>query len=118
MRVRVVGWSVAFAAPFVYHAFAVYPEATGAGLVMCGVLWLVERDAGAATRHATTHGPEPAAPSFLVLVLLGAALGLLPWLHTRYAVLSIVLGAAIVVRLLREGVGPGIAAFLVAIRPL
>lgn len=78
------GWSaVALSAPFFCHAFTVYPDAMGAGLVMVAVLALVDEETG------RDRG----------WVLPGAALAILPWLHTRFLVLAVMLGAAILIRL-------------------
>jgi hypothetical protein len=86
------GWAaVAASTPWVFQSFLVFPEAAGAAAVACG-LWLVLRlDRGAAPRPMT-------------LFATGAALALLPWLHTRFAVLAAGLGLMIVLRLRPLGV--------------
>ena len=76
------GWaSVALTAPFLFQAFTVYPDGLGAVLVMTGIVALVDPDRLSSPLRAAGHG---------------AALALLPWLHTRYALLAVVLGVALV----------------------
>jgi len=77
------GWAaVAFSAPFFFHAFAVYPDAPAAALVSAGLLTMID-------------GPRASNGR---LLLTGIALSLLPWLHTRYALLAAVLGGLILAR--------------------
>ena len=81
------GWAVvALTAPFLFQSFVAYPDALGAGLVMAGVLALVD---GATVRSKR-------------LMLTGIALALLPWLHTRYVVLAVSLGVVLFVRQIGE----------------
>jgi hypothetical protein len=80
------GWATSFAAPFFFHSYAVYPDGLGSVLVATGVLALVRLETGRPMTSARW-------------VLHGAALALLPWLHTRFAVAAAVLGACIVLRL-------------------
>jgi hypothetical protein len=78
------GWAVAtLSAPFLFHAFTIYPDATASVIVLTGVVALVRAAELSSTR----------------LVLHGALLAALPWLHTRYAVLAAALGVAISLRL-------------------
>jgi hypothetical protein len=94
------GWAVvAFAAPFLLESFTVYPDGPGAVIVLTAfwVLWRI--DAGD-TLNART------------LALHGAALAALPWMHTRFALLAILLGLLIVFRLLRTGHPSRISVFL------
>ena len=77
-------------APLVLHGYAVYPDPVGAAAVMAGVLALVALETGAAALGPRAWG------------LIGAALALLPWLHTRFALLAGGLGLAIVLRLRRR----------------
>ena len=80
------GWAAAaLSAPFFFQSFVVYPDAPGAALVMAGVLALVH--------------DKPLSTKWLVAT--GAALALLPWLHTRYVAAAVTLGAVICVRLFR-----------------
>ena len=78
------GWATAaLSAPFFFQSFVVYPDAPGAALVMVGVLTLVDDRPLSPRRIAAT----------------GAALALLPWLHTRYAAAAVMLGLMLCVRL-------------------
>jgi len=79
-------WGTSLGAPFFFHSYAVYPDALGAVLVATGILALVRLE---------TRRPLPP----WRWVLHGAALALLPWLHTRFAVAAAVLGASIALRL-------------------
>jgi hypothetical protein len=82
-----IGWAaVCLSAPFFLHAVAVFPDAAGAVFVMAGVWLLIGLDAGVIV------GPR-------LLVLVGAALAVLPWLHTRFAVLAASIGLAVTIRL-------------------
>jgi hypothetical protein len=76
--------AVAVATPVAFHAFTIYPDGVGGVLVLTGAWALIRRD------------PSPRA-----LAWHGAALGLLPWLHTRFAVLAGLLGLFILLRLPR-----------------
>ena len=76
------GWAaVALTTPFFFQTFVVYPDALGGALVMVGILALI--------------GGQPS-PGRLAAT--GAALATLPWLHTRYAIAAVVLGATILAR--------------------
>ncbi|HYE85207.1 MAG TPA: hypothetical protein VEA16_02540, partial [Vicinamibacterales bacterium] len=82
-----VGVTAVFATtPYFFHTFTIYPEVIGGACVLCGVWLLFEladgRDVGIAT-----------------LAAIGSALAMLPWLHSRFAVLAGVLGLLIVMRL-------------------
>jgi hypothetical protein len=78
------GWATAaLSAPFFFQSFVVYPDAPGAALIMVGVLALVD-DRRLSTRR---------------MVVTGAALALLPWLHTRYAAAAVMLGLMLSARL-------------------
>lgn len=94
------GWAVmAASATWVFQSFLVFPEALGAAAVACG-LWLVLRL------------DRDDAPSGLTIAGVGAALAMLPWLHTRFAVLAAGLGLMVVLRLWRRG--PGVVARFLA----
>ena len=81
------GWAcVALTAPFYFQSFVAYPDALGGALVMAGVLALID--------HADVSGRR--------LLLTGVALAILPWLHTRYALLAISLGVLIAARQPRD----------------
>lgn len=93
------GWAVvASSCMWVFQSFLVFPEALGAGAVATG-LWLVLRL------------DRDRQPGLAAIAFTGAALALLPWLHTRFAVLAAGLGVMILLRLRHAGVRP-IAVFL------
>src|SRR6185503_14686398 len=77
--------AVSLSAPFFFQAFTVYPDAPGAALVMVGLLAL----SSARTTPAR-------------LVSTGAALALLPWFHTRFAVLEASLIAVLLVKVIQS----------------
>lgn len=88
-RAAWVGWAaVMLTTPVVFHAFTVYPDGPGAAAVAVGLAALAALDARGA------GGLSRAA-----LAATGAALAVLPWLHTRFAVVAGVLGLAILLRL-------------------
>jgi hypothetical protein len=77
------GWAtVALTVPFVFEAFTVFPDGLGGSIVMAGVLTMLA-GAGASAR---------------ALACTGAALALLPWLHTRFALPAGALGLMIAAR--------------------
>jgi hypothetical protein len=80
------GWAaVAASCTWAFQSFLVFPDALGAAAVACG-LWLVLR----LDRHD--------APPLVAVGATGLALALLPWLHTRFAVLAAGLGFMILLR--------------------
>jgi hypothetical protein len=94
------GWAtVSLSAPFFFHSFAVYPDGIGAAIVLIGVWPLV--DERARQRRA--------------LLLIGAALAILPWLHTRFAILAAALTLVIAGRIATGPASGGRVAALVAI---
>ncbi|HMC76161.1 MAG TPA: hypothetical protein VKH34_03480 [Vicinamibacterales bacterium] len=90
------GWAaVALSAPFVLESYTVFPDAPGAAIVLTG-FWALLREG--------LDGSEPDEgrhASSLPYLWHGAALALLPWLHTRFAVLAATLGGLILVRISR-----------------
>ncbi|HEX4914816.1 MAG TPA: hypothetical protein VFV51_12705, partial [Vicinamibacterales bacterium] len=83
-----VGLLAVFAtAPFLFHTFTIYPDGIGSLMVIAAV-WLL------------TRLDDSDLPELQVLVLVGAGLALLPWLHTRFALLAAVFGAAVIASLL------------------
>jgi hypothetical protein len=94
------GWaSVALSMPFFFQSFVAYPEAIGAGIIMLGVLTLIDGIDASVSRLAWA----------------GLALALLPWLHVRRAVAAGALGVLIVVRQLRAPRWPRrVAALIIA----
>jgi len=79
------GWAtVSLTVPFAFQAFTVYPDGLGAAFVMAGAFTLLMAERASTLQLAAT----------------GIALGLLPWLHTRFAVSAGMLGIVIAARLL------------------
>jgi hypothetical protein len=79
------GWSaVALSTPFFFQAFAVYPDATCGALVMVAVVTLT----------------QSVPPSRFTLWVAGTALAVLPWLHSRFAVLAAAAGLALALRVI------------------
>ena len=86
------GWAaVVLAAPFLLETFTVYPDGPGAVVVLTG-FWALLRAGWSDDRAAARWQPW---------FLHGLALALLPWLHTRFAVLAGTLGGLILVRIAR-----------------
>lgn len=83
--VAAAGW--ALSAPAYFHAFAIYPDGAGAVGTIVGLCLLVRLDRGPAVGAGW-------------LVTTGAVLAALPWLHTRFALISGVMGLALAARLL------------------
>ena len=98
-------WAVlASSVPFFFHSFAVFPEAPCATVVaLCAVVLLGdERErapGGVAGAAADDAGAAATAIPPWRWLLVGAALALLPWLHSRYAALSGALGVIFALRL-------------------
>jgi hypothetical protein len=91
------GWAAgALSAPFFFQAFSVYPDGLGATLVLLAALPLVEERI-----------------SKVRWIAVGAALALMPWLHTRFAIISAILGVILFLRLIGSSDGRGrLLAFL------
>lgn len=87
------GWAGGtLSAPFFLHAFAVYPDAVGATLLMFAAGPLV-RDGPISERR---------------WMAIGAALAFLPWLHARFAVIAVAAGLCLLLRLIAPaGLQPG-----------
>lgn len=86
--------------PYFFHTFAIYPEIIGSLLVMIGVWLLLELDDGREVSART-------------LALVGCGSSILPWLHSRFAVIAALLGLIIIARLLQRSEAiKRIAAFL------
>jgi len=82
------GWAtVALSVPFFFQSFVVLPDGIGAAIVIAGTLAMI---AGRDLSRAR-------------LVTTGAALAILPWLHTRFALLAAILGVLIAARNLGAG---------------
>ncbi|BCS32702.1 hypothetical protein TBR22_A19240 [Luteitalea sp. TBR-22] len=95
------------AAPFFLHGAAIFPDAPASALALLAI--------GVLLREAVSSGgPGSAArPSAAPWALASLALGLLPWLHTRYALISVGLGAASAATLLVRRDWRALAAFVV-----
>ena len=95
--------SVALSAPYLLHTFTVYPDGPASAVVLTG-FWALLR-----TDWEKTDG------GWRRWFLHGLALALLPWMHTRFAVLAGTLGGLVLVRLARttNASGKGVA-FLIA----
>lgn len=89
-RDRTASWfawaAVTLSVPFFFHAPAVFPDGLGAVLFLVGILPLVDERA--------RRRPY--------LLAVGAALAILPWLHTRFAILAASTAVALVARLLSD----------------
>ena len=84
------GWAaVTLSATAIFHSFTVYPDLPGAVLALTGV-WALARAQQEAASGDTRLRPW---------LLHGAALALLPWMHTRFALLAGSLGALVLLRL-------------------
>jgi hypothetical protein len=87
------GWaSIVFAAPFALETFTIYPDGPGAAVVLTG-FWALLR--------AEWEQQDSSARRWLPWFLHGLALALLPWMHTRFAVLAGTLGGLVLVRIAR-----------------
>ena len=83
------GWAAgSLTVPFTFQAFSVYPDGLGATLVLFAALPLLE------ARVSTSRW-----------LVVGGVLGLLPWLHTRFAVIAAALGFVLCLRLLGSAEG-------------
>lgn len=96
------GWAaVTLSTSGIFHSFSVYPDGPGGVLTLTGV-WALLR----AGREAETRD-ERVGPWWLH----GAALAVLPWIHTRFAVIAGTLGAVVLLRLstTRNAAGKAVA---------
>ncbi|HJR58806.1 MAG TPA: hypothetical protein VJ813_05405 [Vicinamibacterales bacterium] len=86
------GWAaVTFSASWIFHSFTIYPDGPGAVLLLTGA-WALRR-----SDRETAEPDDRVAPWFWH----GAALALLPWMHTRFAVLAAGVGALVLLRMAR-----------------
>jgi hypothetical protein len=84
------GWAaVTLSTSAIFHSFTVYPDGPGGVIVLTGVWALLRADRDARTDDERT----------LPWLLHGAALAILPWVHTRFALLAGSLGALVLLRL-------------------
>ena len=96
------GWAaVTLSVSMIFHSFTVYPDGPG-GLIALTGIWALLR-----TEHERETRDERTGPWWLH----GAALALLPWIHTRFALIAGSLGALIILRLAktRNPAGKGVA---------
>ena len=96
------GWAaVTLSVSMIFHSFMVYPDAPGGVITLTGI-WALLR-----TEKESATGDERIGPWWLH----GAALALLPWIHTRFALIAGSLGALIILRLstTRNSAGKGVA---------
>jgi hypothetical protein len=85
------GWAaVTLPVTAIFHSFTIYPDGIGGILTLTGVWALLRADQEA--RGGTAEAARP-------WLLHGAALAMLPWMHSRFAVLAALLGALILLRL-------------------
>lgn len=91
-----IGWAaVSTSAPVLLHAFTIYPDPVGGALAVVAVAVLAALDTPAAAIAGRRW------------LGAGAALALLPWLHTRFALIAGALGLAVVLRLWRDAARRG-----------
>jgi hypothetical protein len=84
------GWAaVTLSATWIFHSFTVYPDGPGAVLALTA-LWAIIR-----AQHEAHSNEESIVP----WILHGAALGVLPWMHTRFAAIAGLAGALVLLRL-------------------
>jgi hypothetical protein len=84
------GWAaVTLSATTVFHSFTVYPDGVGSVIVLTGVWALLRAEEERRTGDAR----------LLPWLLHGCALALLPWLHSRFALLAGSIGALVLLRL-------------------
>jgi hypothetical protein len=96
------GWAATtLSVSAIFHSFTVYPDGPGAVIALTGV-WALLR----AERESRT-GAERLTPWWLH----GAALAMLPWIHTRFALIAGSLGALVLLRLstTRDAAGKAVA---------
>lgn len=81
------GWAAgALTVPYFFEAFAVYPDGVGATLILFAAVPLLSSESSVGRVR---------------WIFTGAALAVLPWLHTRFALISAVLGFVLLLRLVR-----------------
>jgi hypothetical protein len=96
------GWAaVTLSTSAIFHSFTVYPDGAGGVLVLTGV-WALFR-----AEEQGQSGDERVAS----WAAHGAALALLPWVHTRFVLIAASLGAVVLLRLgtNRDAAGKAVA---------
>lgn len=81
--------AVTLSATAIFHSFTVYPDGVGGVLTLAG-LWALLRADEEARSGATSARPW---------LLHGVALSLLPWMHSRFALLAGTIGALVLLKL-------------------
>ena len=97
-----MAWAaVALSVPFVFHTFVIFPDAPASVLALVGV-------------HAIVRAwlPGRGSPGLKYWVAVGAALAMLPWLHTRYSLLAGIIGLALASTLVWQRAAIAAAALL------
>ena len=82
--------AAAFASPILFHTFTVFPDGVAGVAALVAVRGLID------VAGVRPGSPPAAAPSWWTFVATGTALAMLPWLHTRAAVIAAVFGLAFV----------------------
>jgi hypothetical protein len=96
------GWAaVTLSTSGIFHSFAVYPDGPGGVIALTGV-WALLR-----AQRETETADEGLGPWWLH----GAALAILPWIHSRFVVIAGSLGALVILRLstTRNAAGKAVA---------
>jgi hypothetical protein len=96
------GWAaVIVSAPVLFHGFAVYPDPISSLVVAASVYALIraQRPADAGLEPDGLGVSPPWTPA--AWVALGAAVGVLPWLHTRLAIPAAAIAGCVALRLAR-----------------
>jgi len=91
--------------PYFFHTMTIYPEIIGGCIVMIGAWLLLELNDAREVSSRT-------------LVAVGAAIAILPWLHSRFAVIAAILGLIVVARLMQRSNAIGRAAAFLAVPAL
>ncbi len=107
--------SAVLASPILFHAFTVFPDGVAGVAALIALRGLVDLTRTVTrTVSGSAADRDPAVPSWVALTATGAALALLPWLHTRAAVIAAAFGVALVgTALWRRLPWPRIAVLLV-----
>ena len=96
------GWAaVTLSTSGIFHSFAVFPDGPGGVIALTGV-WALLR-----AEHEAKSGVDRLGPWWLH----GAALAMLPWIHTRFVLIAAGLGALVLLRLAatRNAAGKAVA---------
>lgn len=92
------GWAaVTLSITAVFHSFSVYPDGLAGVLTLTGVWALLRAEKGDSPPFPFDSGKRGTVPFFWH----GVALAVMPWLHSRLAVLATTAGAVILLRLSR-----------------